>query len=39
VINQKYERGGWLKVKIHILFCGDNSLTDVRTEIKSGLAE
>jgi hypothetical protein len=25
VKNQKYEPGGWLKVKIHILFYGDNS--------------
>jgi hypothetical protein len=36
VKNQKYESGNWLKVKIHILFCGHKSQTVALRQMKSG---
>jgi hypothetical protein len=33
---QKYERGGWLKVKIHIFSYGDNSQTVGLRQMKFG---
>jgi hypothetical protein len=36
VRNQNNERGGWLNVKIHILFYGDNSSTVAFRRMKFG---
>jgi hypothetical protein len=32
--NQKYEHGEWFKIKIHILFCGDNLRSAALRKIK-----
>jgi hypothetical protein len=39
VKNKKYERGGRFKVKVHILFCGNNSWTVAVSQMKYGIAE
>jgi hypothetical protein len=39
VKNKKYERGGRLKVKVHILFYGDNSWTVAVGQMKFGIVE
>jgi hypothetical protein len=37
VKNKKYEHGGRLNVKIHSLFCGDNSLTVALRQMNFGV--
>jgi hypothetical protein len=39
VKNKKYEHGGQLNVKIHSLFCGDNSWTVVLTQMNFGIVK
>jgi hypothetical protein len=39
VKNKKYERGGQLKFKLHILFCGENSWTVAVSKIRFGIVE
>jgi hypothetical protein len=39
VKNKKYERGGQLKFKVQILFCGDNSWTVAVSQMKFGTVE
>jgi hypothetical protein len=39
VRNKKYECGGRLKVKLHILFYGDNSWTVSFSQMKFGIVE
>jgi hypothetical protein len=34
VKKQKYKHGGWLEVKIHIVFYGDSSYTTVLRQMK-----